>query len=81
MRESGRAGSRSSALPFVALLGILADMGANQTQIEASFCEAIKIAKEQKSVPLDMRAEETCAEYRRQKASASGRRGSRLPLC
>ena len=59
----------------------LAAMGAEETQIEASFCEAIKIAKEQKSVSLAKRAEATYAEYRRQKASASGGRGFRLPLC
>ena len=58
----------------------LAAIGAEETQIEASFCEASRIAKEQKSVPLTKRAEETYAEYRRQKASASGGRGFRLPL-
>ena len=58
----------------------LAAMGADETQIEASFCEAIRIAKEQKSVSLEKRAEATYAEYRRQKASASGGRGFRLPL-
>jgi predicted ATPase len=35
----------------------LAAMGAEETQIEASFCEAIKIAKRQKSVSLEKRAE------------------------
>jgi len=55
----------------------LAVIGGGQTQIEASFCEAIKIAKEQKSVSLEKRAAATYAEYRRQKANASGR----LPLC
>jgi tetratricopeptide (TPR) repeat protein len=58
----------------------LAAMGADETQIEASFCEAIRIAKEQKSVSFEKRAEATFAEYRRQKASASGGRGFRLPL-
>jgi adenylate cyclase len=58
----------------------LAAMGADEAQIEASFCEAIRIAKEQKSVSLQKRAEATYAEYRRQKASASGGRGFRLPL-
>jgi tetratricopeptide (TPR) repeat protein len=58
----------------------LAAMGAEATQIEASFCEAIRIAKEQKSVSLEKRAEATYAEYRRQKASAPGARGLRLPL-
>jgi predicted ATPase len=58
----------------------LATLGANETQIEASFCEAIRIAKEQKSVSLEKRAEATYAEYRRQKASGSGGHEFRLPL-
>jgi serine/threonine protein kinase/predicted ATPase/DNA-directed RNA polymerase specialized sigma24 family protein len=58
----------------------LATLGADEAQIEASFCEAIRIAKEQKSVSLEKRAEATCAEYRRQKAGASAGRGFRLPL-
>jgi adenylate cyclase len=58
----------------------LAAMGAEEAQIEASFCEAVRIAKEQKSVSLEKRAEATCAEYRRQKASGSRGRGFRLPL-
>ena len=59
----------------------LATLGAEELQIEASFCEAIRIAKEQKSVSLGQRAEGTYAEYRRQKVNASGERGFRLPLC
>jgi predicted ATPase len=55
-------------------------IGADEAEIEASFCAAIKIAKEQKSVSLEKRAEATYAEYRRQKASGSGGRGIRLPL-
>ena len=55
-------------------------MGAVEVEIEASFCEAIKIAKEQKSLSLEKRAEASHAEYRRQKASGSGGRGFRLPL-
>ena len=58
----------------------LTAMGADETQIEASLCEAIKIAKEQKSVSLEKRSEATYAEYRRQKASALGGHGFRLPL-
>jgi hypothetical protein len=58
----------------------LTAMGAEEHQIEASFCEAIRIAKEQKAVLLEKRAEATYAEYRRQKASGSGGRGFRLPL-
>jgi hypothetical protein len=45
-------------------------VGANETEIEFSFCEAIRTAKEQKSISLAARAEATHAEYRRQKASA-----------
>jgi serine/threonine protein kinase/predicted ATPase len=43
----------------------LTAVGADETEIEASFCAAIKIAREQKSVSLAKRAEVTCAEYRR----------------
>jgi len=59
----------------------LTAMGADETQIEASFDEAIRVAKEQKSVSLEKRAEATYAEYRSQKASGLGGRGFRLPLC
>jgi len=59
----------------------LATLGADETQIEASFSAAIRIAREQKSISLEKRADATYAEYRRQKASASGDRGFRLPLC
>ena len=58
----------------------LAALGDEEAQIEASFCEAIRTAKEQKSVSLEKRAEATYAEYRRQKASASEGRRFRLPL-
>jgi adenylate cyclase len=58
----------------------LATLGAEENQIEASFCEAINTAREQKSVSLEKRAEATYAEYLRQKASAPGARGFRLPL-
>ena len=58
----------------------LAALGAEESQIEASFCEAIRIAKEQKSVSLEKRAEATYTEYLRQKASAPRGRGIRLPL-
>jgi predicted ATPase len=59
----------------------LATIGADEAQIEASLCEAIRIAREQKSISLEKRAEGTYAEYRRQKASGSGGHGFRLPLC
>jgi tetratricopeptide (TPR) repeat protein len=58
----------------------LTAIGAEEIQIEASFCAAIRIAREQKSVSLEKRAEATYAEYHRQKASASGGGGFRLPL-
>ena len=59
----------------------LAAIGTDEAQIEASLGEAIRIAKEQKSISLQKRAEATCAEYRRQRASGSGERKFRLPLC
>jgi adenylate cyclase len=59
----------------------LATLGADETRIEASFCEAIRTAKEQRSVSLEKRADATYAEYRKQKATASGGNGFRLPLC
>jgi hypothetical protein len=58
----------------------LAAMGGDETQIEALFHEAVRTAKQQKSVSLEKRAEATYAEYRRQRASAAGGRGFRLPL-
>jgi hypothetical protein len=59
----------------------LSTLAAEETQIEASFCAAIRTAMEQKSVSLEKRAEGTYAEYRRQKARGSGGRGFSLPLC
>jgi adenylate cyclase len=58
----------------------LAALGADEAQIEALFCEGIRITQQQKSVSLEKRAQETYAEYRRQKASPSRLRGFRLPL-
>jgi tetratricopeptide (TPR) repeat protein len=58
----------------------LAAMGADEIQIESSFRAAIRIAKEQKSVSLEKRAEASYAEYRCQKASGSGGRELGLPL-
>jgi hypothetical protein len=46
---------------------LLATLGADESQIEASFRTAIRIAREQKSRPLVARAAATYAEYRRQK--------------
>jgi hypothetical protein len=58
----------------------LTALGADETQIEASFCQAIRIATQQKSISLATRAEATYEEYRRQKASALESHGFRLPL-
>ena len=72
---------RGSCAELYRLRGVfLAALCAEETQIEASFREAIRIAKEQKSVSLTKRAEASYTEYRRQKASALGGRGFRLPL-
>jgi serine/threonine protein kinase/tetratricopeptide (TPR) repeat protein len=57
---------------------LLTAMAGDETQIEASFCQAIRTAKQQKSTALEKRAQATYAEYRRQKASPSGGRGFRL---
>jgi hypothetical protein len=58
----------------------LAAIGTDEAQIEASFCEAVRLAKHRKSVSLEKRAEATYAEYQRQKVSASAGRGFRLPV-
>jgi tetratricopeptide (TPR) repeat protein len=58
----------------------LAAIGVEEAQIEASFCEATRIAREQKSVSMAKRAEGTYAEYRRLKMIASEGRGFRLAL-
>jgi hypothetical protein len=85
MREAETLAERSEVRFWCAelhrLQGVfLAAMGASETQIEASLRAAIRIAKEQKSVSLEKRAEATYAEYCRQKANGSGGRGIRLPL-
>ena len=73
--------ARSWSAELHRLRGVfLAALGADETQIEASFCEAIRIAKEQKSVSLEKRADATYAEFRRQEASVSGGHGFRLSL-
>jgi serine/threonine protein kinase len=53
-----------------------AALGAEEFRIEASFCESVRIAKEQKSVSLERRAEDTYAEYRCQKAGTLGNHGT-----
>jgi predicted ATPase len=59
----------------------LTAIGGDETQINASFCEAIRTAKQQKSISLEKRAEATYAEYRKQKATGPRERGFRLRLC
>jgi tetratricopeptide (TPR) repeat protein len=76
-----RSGFRDWHAELHRLRGVfLATLGAAEVQIEASFCAAIRIARQQKSIALATRAEATHAEYRRQKAGASEGRGFRLPL-
>jgi tetratricopeptide (TPR) repeat protein len=58
----------------------LAATGADEALVDASFSEAIRIAKAQKSVSLEQRAKGTYAEYRRQKANAAGEREFRPSL-
>ena len=58
----------------------LTALGFDETHLEALLCEAIRIAKEHKSISLEKRAEATYAVYRGQKGSLSGGRGFRLPL-
>jgi predicted ATPase len=59
----------------------LTAMGAEETQIQTSFREAIRIANGQKSISLENRAERTFSEYRKRKASGAQRCELRLPLC
>jgi predicted ATPase len=59
----------------------LTALDAQEAEIDASFCAAVRVAREQKSVSLQKRAEATYTEYRTQKASWSGGRKFRLPLC
>ena len=76
-----RSGERWWSAELYRLRGVpLAALGADETRIEASFYAAIRIAKEQKSVSLEKRAEATYSEYRRQKALTSEGGGFRLPL-
>ena len=58
----------------------LAAIDADETQIEASFCEAIRRAKHQKAISLVKRVEGTYAGYQRRRASGSGGSGFLLPL-
>jgi len=73
--ERGRPAFAGDGYGQAVVLGLIQGVVSGAIQ-----CEAIKTAKEQKSVSLAKRAEATYAEYRRQKASGSGGRGFRLPL-
>ena len=76
-----RTGERGWRAEIHRLRGVfLAALGRDENQIEASIGEAIRIAKEEKSISLEKRAEATYAEYCRQKTSGSGGCGFRLPL-
>ena len=60
-----RSGERWWCAELYRLRGVfLAALGADEIQIQAPFCEAIRIAKEQKSVSLEKRVEASYAEYR-----------------
>ena len=64
----GRSEARWWCAELHRLRGVfLTAIGADETQIEASFCAAIKTAREQKSVSLAKRAEASYAEYRSKK--------------
>jgi hypothetical protein len=57
----------------------LAAIGADETQIETSFNEAIRIATEQKSISLKKRAEASYAEYARRSTNSGFSGFSFLP--
>jgi predicted ATPase len=85
IQEAEKVVERSEARQWSAelhrLQGVfLAALGADETQIETSFDEAIRIAREQKSVSLEKRAKASYAEYCRQRVSGSGGRGIRVSL-
>ena len=68
-----RSGERWWCAELYPLRGVfLAAMGADEEQIQASFSQAIRIAKEQKSASLENRAEATYVKYHRQRARAAG---------
>jgi hypothetical protein len=76
-----RTGGRYMSAELHWLRGVfLVATGADEAQIEASFCEAIRTAREQKSISLAKRAEGTYAEYHRQKANVLRGHRFQLPL-
>jgi hypothetical protein len=58
----------------------LASVRADEAEVETSIHAAVDLAKEQKSLSLQKRAEETYAEYWRQKTTAVGGQAVRLVL-
>ncbi len=75
-----KTGGRYISAELHRLRGVsLAGVGADDTQIEASFRGSINTAKQQKSLSLEKRAEASYAEYCRQKASAAPGHGLRIP--
>ena len=78
-----RSGERCYFAELHRLRGVfLTALGAEETEIEASFRAAVRIANEQKARSLATRAEASYAEYRcqNQKTTASRGRGFRLSL-
>jgi hypothetical protein len=76
-----RFGIRHWSAELSRLRGVfLTAMGAKESHIVASFCAAIRIARQQKSISLERRAKATYSEYRKLKERASGERGLRLAL-
>ena len=77
-RVAKRTEERESLAELHRLRGVLlASVGTDEAQTEASFRAAIEIATRQKSTSLTKRAEESYAEYRRQKERAT--EGPRVP--
>jgi serine/threonine protein kinase len=78
---AGRFEHRNALSEMHRLRGMfLAALGVDENQIEASFCEAIRIAREQKSISMANIAEATYAAYCRQKTTTFGGQRFRLPL-
>ena len=78
---SDRSGVRCWSSELHRLRGVFwAAMGADENQVNDSFVSAIGIAREQKSISLEKRAQAACAEYLCQKANSSGSSGVRLSV-
>ena len=81
-RLAETSGERCCSAELYRLRGVfLTTIGADETQIKAAFCEAIRTAKQQKSISLAKRAEATHAEYRCQKARCVRGHGFQRLLC